>query len=206
MKNKSQFDTFIDEKYLPLDIKIKAGLAILLLLLPLLGAYFLMYQPTSEEITRVETQISKTEQDLRKAEQIIRNRHKYEKELADTQAEFAEKAIILPKSQEIPNLLRNISDLGKTAGLDFLSFKPGAETPQEFYATIPINIETQGPYHNMGFFLDQVSKMERLVTVDNITMGSPKKEDNEMLLSSKCQLLTYRFTNKPLQQPGQNKK
>ncbi len=206
MKNKSKFDTFIDEKYLPLDIKLKAGLAILLLALPVIGGYLLMYKPTAENITRVEGQIKQSEEQLKKAEQTIRNRHKYEKELEDTQAVFAEKSVILPKSQEIPELLRNISDLGKTAGLDFLSFKPGAETPQEFYATIPINIETKGPYHNMGFFLDQVSKMERLVTVDNITMGSPKEEDNEMMLSSKCQLLTYRFTDQPLQQPGQNKK
>ncbi|PIE58065.1 MAG: pilus assembly protein PilO [Desulfobulbus propionicus] len=205
MKNKSKFDTFIDEKYLPLDVKLKAALAIALLLLPLLAAFWFMYKPTSQQITQVERQIKQAQIQLRKAEQTVRNRSKYEKNLQETQARFAEKAAILPKSQEIPDLLRTISDLGKGAGLDFLSFRPGAEMPQDFYATIPINIETKGPYHNMGFFLDQVSKMKRLVTVNNITMGAPLKEAGEMLLSSQCQLLTYRFTDKALPPPNKKK-
>ena len=48
---------------------------------------------------------------------------------------------------------------------DFNSFTPGGETPQEFYAEIPISIQVRGPYHNVGYFLDQVSKLERIVTV-----------------------------------------
>jgi type IV pilus assembly protein PilO len=47
----------------------------------------------------------------------------------------------------------------------------------------------------MGYFLDQVSKLDRIVTVDNIRMGSPAKEGGEVLLNSSCRLLTYRFTN-----------
>jgi type IV pilus assembly protein PilO len=105
-------------------------------------------------------------------------------------------------------LLRSISDHGKSAGLDFLSFKPGAEIPRDFYAEIPVDISTKGPYHNMGFFLDQVSKLERLVTVNNIKMGSPKKEGSEMLLNSTCRLVTYRFTNTklPSENEGKGKK
>ncbi|MCI5179944.1 MAG: pilus assembly protein PilO, partial [Candidatus Electrothrix sp. AW3_4] len=52
----------------------------------------------------------------------------------------------------------------------------------------------------------QVSKLERIVTVKNITMGGPRKVEGEMLLSSSCNLLTYRFTSKKTGPAGKGKK
>lgn len=98
-------------------------------------------------------------------------------------------------------MLRNISDLGKHSGLDFLSFVPGAEVPKDFYAEIPIDIKIRGPYHNLGLFLDKVSKLERIVTVNNIRTEKIDQEGSEVLLTSSCRLLTYRFTNKKLEPP-----
>jgi len=108
---------------------------------------------------------------------------------------------LLPKEKEIPKLLKDISALGRNAGLDFLTFKPLADIPKDFYAEIPVTINVRGPYHNMGYFFDQVSKLERIVSVTNVKMSSPKKEGGEMLLNSDCQLVTYRFTNVELPKP-----
>ena len=102
-------------------------------------------------------------------------------------------------------MLRNISDLGKSAGLDFLKFVPGVEIPKDFYAEIPIDITITGPYHNLGFFLDKVSKLDRIVTVNNINIDKSQKDGLEMLLNSTCRLVTYRFTNVKLQPPKDGK-
>jgi len=192
----SKFDTFIDEKYIPLSTKAKAAIVALAILVPVALFYFLYYQGQASKIKGLNTQITKAYQDLQKARKAARNLPKYKAEIEKTRKKFAEAAVVLPKTREIPNLLRSISDLGTNAGLDFLSFKPGKETPKDFYAEIPVDISIRGPYHNMGFFLDQVSKLDRIVSVNNISMGSPKMEGVEMLLKSKCRLVTYRFTNK----------
>jgi len=203
----SKYDTFIDEKYIPLSTKAKAAIAILAVLIPVALFYFFYYQDQVQKITGLKTQITKAYKDLNRARKAARNLPKYKAEIEKTRKEFAEAAVVLPKTKEIPKLLRSISDLGKSAGLDFLSFKPGKETPKDFYAEIPVDISIRGPYHNMGFFLDQVSKLDRIVTVNNISMGSPKMEGGEMLLKSKCRLVTYRFTNtKTNQDPSKKKK
>lgn len=204
----NKLDTFIDQKYTPLDFKVKIGIGLLLLLLPMALWYFLLFNPNSKKITKLDKQIVTAQNDVKKASKAARDLPKYKAQLEETQKEFEETAVILPKTQEIPELLRAISDRGKNAGLDFLSFKPGGETPKDFYAEIPIDIAIKGPYHNMGFFLDQVSKLERLVTVNNIKMGSPKMESGEMLLNSTCRLVTYRFTNTklPSQEKGKKRK
>ncbi len=196
-----KIDTFINEKYIPLDQKVKIVLAVVLIALPIGLFVYFSYMPNIEKIKKLETKKVSLAAEVKKAEKVARNLKKYQDELVAAQKHFEAIAVVLPKSKEIPNLLRNISDLGKGAGLDFVSFQPGGEVPRDFYAEIPVNISIRGPYHNLGYFLDQVSKLDRIVTVNNIKMGGPKKVGNEMILNSSCRLLTYRYTGKSLAPP-----
>lgn len=198
MKQNNAFATFIDKRYLPLDKKAKVAIAVLLFLLPVVLFYFFWFQPQQEKTNNLVQQRTTLTQDLQKAKAKAANRDKLQAELEAAEARFEETALLLPKEKEIPALLTNISALGRGAGLDFLTFKPQADIPKDFYSEIPVDIKVRGPYHNMGIFLDQVSKLDRIVTVSNITMGGPKKEAGEMLLNSGCRLVTYRFTNKKL--------
>jgi type IV pilus assembly protein PilO len=191
----AKINTLIDERYVPLDKKIKIGAALVLLIAPCVLFYLFFWQPQQEEITKLENQKKTLTDDVERAEKAAANMDQHEKELADAEEFFREVADIFPSEQEIPDLLRRISDLGKRAGLDFVTFRPSPEVQKDFYAEIPIHIEIRGPYHNVGYFLGEVSMLDRLVTVDNIQMRSPKEEGGEVILNSTCTLLTYRFTN-----------
>ena len=205
-RSSAKFDTFVSEKYIPLERRVKILLVLLVFILPFVLFYFLYYSPKQKSITGLEQQRITLEKKVELAKTAAKNLQKYKDEVEEAEKRFAETAIVLPKKKEIPNLLRNISDLGKGAGLDFLSFKPAQEQPKDFYAEIPVDIKIRGPYHNMGYFLDQVSKLDRIVTVDNIKMSSPKKEGGEILLNSICRLVTYRFTNTQVSKTDGNKK
>ena len=198
---KNKLDTFIDGQYQTLDKKVKLLALAALFLVPLALFYFLLYSPKTAEQERLNGEISKVEDEIRKAEAAVRNLAKHQAELEETQRKFDKTVVMLPKTQEIPDLLRNISDLGKTTGLEFISFVPAQEIQKDFYAEIPINITLLGPYHNVGGFLDKVSKLDRIVTVNNIQMAQPKEEGSEILLTSSCQLVTYRFTGQKLPDP-----
>ncbi|NTW87831.1 MAG: type 4a pilus biogenesis protein PilO [Desulfobulbaceae bacterium] len=200
-KSNAALTTFLDEKYIPLAPRIKLGIAVVIALLPLLVFYFALYQPNSTKIGGLENQKTTLTQEVKDVEAKAANLAKFEKELEDAMAVFQETSVLLPKDKEIPKLLKDISALGRNAGLDFLTFKPLADVPKDFYAEIPVTINVRGPYHNMGYFFDQVSKLERIVSVSNIKMSSPKKDGGEMLLNSDCTLLTYRFTNVELPKP-----
>ena len=89
--------------------------------------------------------------------------------------------------------------LRRNAGLDFLSFAPKPEVPRDYFNEIPVSINIKGPYHSVGFFFDQVANLDRIVSVSGVIMGKPEEVQGEMLLDSKCQLVTYRFTNVKLE-------
>lgn len=193
--------TFIDEKYIPLAPKIKLGITVAILLLPLVVFYFAYYQPKAKNIKSLDQQKTTLEKKIREVKIKVADLAKFEKEFKEAEEQFFAKAVLLPKEKEIPKLLKDISSLGRNAGLDFLTFKPLADVPKDFYAEIPITINVRGPYHNMGFFFDQVSKLERIVSVSNVKMSAPVKEGGEMLLKSDCKLVTYQFTNEALPKP-----
>ncbi len=194
-KNDSKFTAFLDKKYIPLDNRVKLGIAALLVILPMAVFYFVVFQPKQERISGLEKTSAALAEDIRKLQQRERNMPQIVAEVEKIEEEFDRAAQMLPKEQEIPSLLKDISALGQNAGLDFLSFVPKPENPRDYYNEIPVDITIRGPYHSVGYFFDQISKLDRIVSVSNIKMGSPQKVTGEMLLDSNCQLMTYRFTN-----------
>lgn len=200
-------ERFLDTKYIPLESKYKIAALIVFLLLPLVAFFFLFYQPNAKKISDLTQQKGALDKQVAELRIKERNLPQLKRDLLETEKIFNEAALLLPKEKEIPQLLKDISAAGQGVGLDFLTFKPLPDVPQDFYAELPISINVRGPYHNMGSFLDQVSKLGRIVTVSNIKMTTPTKEKGEMLLNSDCTLVTYRFTNVELpKQPDKAKK
>ncbi|MDO9043545.1 MAG: type 4a pilus biogenesis protein PilO [Desulfocapsaceae bacterium] len=205
-KNNQPFATFVNTKYIPLQKNHKLAGAAAVLILPLILFFFVLYLPKSKEIETLIQQKNTATQELQKARDTAATLNKHKAEMATIEEQFSETAVLFPKEMEIPRLLTDISAEGQSAGLEFLTFKPLAAVPKDFYSEIPISIKVNGPYHNMGSFLDHVSKLARIVSVSNVKMSAPKKSEGEMFLDSDCTLITYQFTNKQLAQPQAAKK
>lgn len=201
MLTSSKFDIFLTEKYIPIAKNKKVLIFSSLLIIPLLLFYLFLIQPAQDKIAALQKQVQNSSEELNKVRKAARELPKHEQDFLKAKEIFELTSVLLPKSQEIPDLLRNISDLGRQSGLDFLSFIPGIETPKDFYAEIPLDIKIRGPYHNLGLFLDKISKLERIVTVNNVKTEKVDLEGNEILLTSSCKLLTYRFTNVKIEPP-----
>lgn len=205
-KLKAGFENFLDTKVGRLDGKHKLLICAAAWVIPCAAFFFLSYSPRSEEISGLEEKRNSAALELQKIETTARELDKHKAEMQEVEGQFKAASLLLPGEKEIPSLLTNISGQGTTSGLEFLSFKPLAERPQEFYAEIPVDIAVYGPYHNVGVFLDKVSKLHRIVSVNNIKMGAPQMSAGEMMLNTTFQLVTYRFTDavaEAQKEPGQ---
>lgn len=206
IKNDSKFAAFLDKRYIPLNNRVKIVIAVLVMLLPIVIFYVAFYQPNVTKIKSLEGQSAKLADEIKNLREKERNLPMIKEQVAKIEEEFDRAAQMLPKEQEIPSLLKDISALGQNAGLDFLTFVPRPEIPKDYYNEIPVDITIRGPYHSVGFFFDQISKLDRIVSVSEIKMGSPQLVTGEMLLDSNCKLMTYRFTNQKLPDDKTKKK
>jgi type IV pilus assembly protein PilO len=82
---------------------------------------------------------------------------------------------LLPEEKEISSLLKQVSDLCIAAGLEMKSWRPGPKKdhPSGIVIEIPVSISVTGTYHNLGNFLSSLTRMSRIVNINNIQLTSP---------------------------------
>ncbi len=74
---------------------------------------------------------------------------------------------------------------------------PVAAAPQDFYQELPINVEVEGNYHNLGLFLDRVSRLSRLVKIGEVKIKTPSKQTASTTISIACLATTYMYVEAP---------
>ena len=192
-KIREAFDSFLEKRVVPLDKKIIIAIFVLIIILPSVAFYFLHYTAKSKEIQGLEKKAAELRKEIATAKARAAKLDEHLAEMEETKRLFAEASVLLPQKKDIPSLLTNISALGTNSGLNMSRFSPGGEKKKDFYAEIPLTLNLSGPYHNIGTFLYEVSRMDRIVSATNISLGSPHMEKGEMLLNSSIHLITYRF-------------
>lgn len=154
---------------------------------------YLAYLPQREEIRRLSNQRDQLVKELNESRAVAKNLDKFKKEVAQLQGELNNALAQLPNKREIPELLKNISKLGKESNLEFHRFRPAPERPKKFYAEVPIELVFLGTYHDTGQFFDRISKLPRIVNVENFKMAPSKKFEVETMLQTQCVATTFRF-------------
>ena len=80
----------------------------------------------------------------------------------------------LPEEEEMPDLLRAISNVGKKSNVKSLLFTPLVKVPKDFYQDNPIQVKTTSGYHEIGTFLSMISELQRLVNVSKLRLIASK--------------------------------
>lgn len=185
-----------DPGNLPLPVK-SFLLALLFAMVVALG-YFLVWVPSLEDLDTEKTkEISLKQVFLDKKKQAI-NLKVYKQQMIEIETAFGALLKQLPDKSQIDGLLTDINQAGLERGLSFELFKPGDEIISEFYAEMPIAIEVIGQYKDLGAFTTSVSKLSRIVTLDDIQIEAIPKEQKQAGnhiddLLMKATARTYRY-------------
>jgi type IV pilus assembly protein PilO len=164
------------------------------------GAYvYSFFLPQQRELSNLDNELDKLAKELNESKMIVRDLQRFKEQVEKLNQELLNALTQLPNEKEIPEILRNISTLGRESNLEFILFRPKPEEPQQFYAKVPIELTLVGNYHSIGVFFDKVSKLPRIINVVDFNMGRAKdtkggKEvGEEVLVRTSCLLNTYRF-------------
>lgn len=184
---------------LPLPVK---GVLLLILFVALVGVgYWFLWKPASENLEKARA----TETELRtvfleKKRQSI-NLDLYKEQMVEIERTFGALLKQLPDKSQMDGLLTDINKVGLARGLEFELFKPGNEVVGDFYAEMPIQIKVVGSYHDLGGFAADVSKLSRIVTLNDlvITAGGDSRKGKQSAVPGDSDLTmeavakTYRY-------------
>jgi type IV pilus assembly protein PilO len=187
----------------------KKIILLVVILLALTGVYYyFLYTPEKQELDALEAKYNTLAKQLQESKDIHRDLEKFEAEVTKLNEELAVVRTQLPDEKEIPEILKNISSLGKESNLEFILFRPKPEEPQQFYAKVPIDLTVIGHYHDLGIFFDKVSKLPRIINVVdfNMTRAKDTRAKDDSTIRASCLLNTYRFLEKKPEEKKVGKK
>ena len=85
---------------------------------------------------------------------------------------------IVPDEKEVDGFIKMLDAEAMKAGVELRRYTAKPASSKEYYTEVPFEVEIDGPYYSMLTFFDQVSKLERIVTVSDLLVATTKKPDD----------------------------
>jgi type IV pilus assembly protein PilO len=168
----------------------KIGAFLLIFIAILIAGYFLQYQGQLSDLEAQEKKEADLKTTFLEKKKLAVNLEAYQQQRAEIEQSFGALLKQLPTRSEMDALLIDINQAGLGRGLQFDLFKPApTETTTEFYAERPINLKVVGNYHDLGAFASDVSKLPRIVLLNDLNVSIAK----DGILNMEAVAKTYRY-------------
>ena len=145
--------------------------ALVLLVAGVVAAVLFVYVPQDKELNKLQAKIVTRKRDI---EEQTARASVVPKLLRETQAMKAQYKNFdrrLPQQKELGGFLREISGHLSNEGFSNQVIEPGRPMRETLFNTLPIIMKFRGSYLDLGKFLDQINKMERLTRVQRLTIN-----------------------------------
>lgn len=100
----------------------------------------------------------------------------------------------LPEKIEMSPILDELTQLAIKSNVIVDSINLEVEIKEENYIVLPFKIKTKGKFHAFASFLSQLAKMNRIVTVHEVSIV-PSKEKDSSMLEMEFIAKTYKYYN-----------
>ncbi|MDH3211605.1 MAG: type 4a pilus biogenesis protein PilO [Myxococcales bacterium] len=155
--------------------------------------YFTAYAGNHDELQRLRVNEAELQRKLGEVRSVASNLAAFEEEIAALESKLTRVLRQLPNKKELEVLLTDISNLGKTAGIEMKSFRRQDEIVHDFYAEVPISIELDGRFHDLVRFFDMVAKLPRIVNMGSLSIRVSSEDFDQTRLRISGTATTFRF-------------
>ena len=174
------------------------GVSVLLAALIGGGFYFFWYKDALDEEAKKNARLEALQKEIRALEVTANKLQEFQREVQLLEAKLDTLKRILPPEKETPDLMRRVQSLAAQSFLTIRKFTPAAVVTKEFYQEVPINVDLDGTYHNLGNFFDKVSRLSRLVNVGNVKVKSQSKQSQNNTIFASCVATTFVYLDQPI--------
>ena len=171
------------------------------------GSFYYFYEmPTQAELQTLQAELDTVRARINKGLTTARQLPEFRKEVTDLQAKLDSLKPILPEEKDAADLLRNVNTLAVQSNLTIRGFKPQPITTRQMHAEWPIALDLEGSYHNLGRFLDSVSKFPRIINVGNLAIRSKPQATSASTIEVTCTATTFVLIEAAAAAPATKKK
>ena len=134
-------------------------------------------QARTKTVTDLQAVIAKSLQQQKQLAQL-------KKEAQELQGKLDQLKTVLPLEKETDQIFRSVQQQATTSALRILRVTPRPLIDHEVFTEWPIDMQVTGTYHNLGFFLDKIRQLPRIVNITSLKMNVRNAEGEEAFTSS----------------------
>jgi type IV pilus assembly protein PilO len=186
-----------DNQLTKLPLAGQLGVALVIAALICGGFYYFWYSDALEQQKTKEARLADLQKQIRALEATANKLPEFQREVQALEARLETLKRILPPEKEMPDLMRRVQYLAAQSSLQIRKFNPAPPVQKEFFQEIPVNLDLEGTYHNLGAFLDRISRMSRLVNMGEVKVKSQSQPTINNTIQASAVATTYVYQDTP---------
>ena len=154
------------------------------------GAFWYFYaDKTMADIATREAQLATINQQIERGLNTAKRLPEFRREVESLEAQLDRLRAVLPEEQDVGDLLRRVQAMATQSRLTIRGFTPRPVTRRQMHAEWPIGLQLEGTYHDLGMFLERVSKFPRIINVGTIHIKA--QDAGSATITADCTATTF---------------
>jgi type IV pilus assembly protein PilO len=163
-------------------------------------------QPAQERIDQRRAELASVQAEIARGNATARRLPEFREEIAALEAQLDRLRTILPEEQDVGDLLRRVQGMATQSNLIIRGFTPQAVARRQMHMEWPIGLQLEGTYHNLGDFLERVSKFPRIINVGDIHIRAKETPGGGGTITADCTATTFVLIDAPASAPATSPK
>src|SRR3954466_2432806 len=156
------------------------------------GAFWKYYaQAAQQDIDTRQAQLLSIRADLDRGRRTARELPQFRARVAALEGQLADLSRQLPEEQDVADLLRRVQGMATESSLTIRGFTPQAVAKKQLHMEWPIGLKLEGRYHDLGAFLERVSKFPRIINVGDIKIRAIETSAGSATVTADCTATTF---------------
>ena len=144
-----------------------------------------------QDIDARRTELAGIRADITRGLATARRLPQFRAEVTQLEAHLERLRAVLPEDQDVAELLRRVQGMATQSNLTIRNFSPKAVAKEQLHAVWPFDLQLEGTYHDIGMFLERVSKFPRIINVGNMHIKARDPQTASATVTVECTATTF---------------
>jgi len=136
--------------------------------------YFTIFKGQSESNATAQHALEEKIRENNELESYRPKLKQIEQQLAELKQQLEIEQRIVPDEKAVPSFMTMLDAEAQKAGVELRRYTAKDVKSQQYYTEVPFDIDADGPYYSMLNFFDRVSKLERIVNINDLLVSTTR--------------------------------
>ena len=154
-------------------------------------------RPANADIEARQATLMQVRAEVNRGQMTARRLPEFRQEVAALELQLDRLRAVLPEERDVADLLNRINGMATESNLRVLGFIPAATSKKTLHTEWPIGLRLEGSYHDLGMFLERISKFPRIINVGNMKVKAREQQNARSTVTIDVTATTFVLAEQP---------